>query len=436
MATRIETRSIWAGMALAVSSNCRSAFGRVGRLALIDPDVSYLSRLDERFALWDNLTFVAAANATITLADARGRSRAYTDFMSAFGAVNFGHGNKHIETNLRGRADTVGVCLPDDAESVARWLCSRLGRESTSRVLFQVGGALAVSAAIALAQHARPGIVCTIRGGFHGLAVDSLAASSVQRLWALQDSALVGRLEPAILHIEPGMEVVNWDDVSCVIYEPVQGANGYVPLDFAWLRSLERAAVRAGVITIADEIQAGFYRHGELSPSQAAGLSPDIVLYSKSLTNGIFPLSAVVYDIRLEPSKAQPFLAHTFQTATLGYCAAKAVTEYVDHFPVEQMANSINASMKDTKDLLIKQGGIEDVFVTGPTLSFRPVTLAARDVIKAAMARGVIVAAGGAEFERVRVAPPLTIPREQLTRGLETLVDILRADIVATAARE
>lgn len=388
---------------------------------------SYLSRLDERFGFAEDLTYVSASNSTVTLADTNGQCRNFIDFMSAYGAVNFGHHNEYVERSMAEGADTVGRYYPAEAEHVANWLCARLGRESAGRVLFQVGGSHAVSAAIALAQQTRPGMVVAIRGGFHGLGIDSLAATSVQRTSAIQNTALLGALDPFIRYLDPGSFPDTWDDISCLLYEPIQGANGYVPLEPGWLRELEKEAVKTGVITIADEVQAGFYRHGTLSPARAIGLAPDIQLYSKSLTNGTFPLSAVVYDVRLEPERLQAFLAHTFQTSVMGYYAAKAVTNYIDSTPMREIVTSVNDVITPVANLLENEQIAHEVYVLGPSLSFRPSRLPAREAVQSALAQGVLIFAGGPNFERIRVAPPLTIPIDQLTMGLEALVDVLRA---------
>jgi 4-aminobutyrate aminotransferase-like enzyme len=387
--------------------------------------ISRLSRLDERFGIAQGLAYVSASNAVVRLVDDEGRARDYVDFMSAYGSVNFGHNNECIRAAVARNADTVGRFYPVEAEQVAVWLCQRLGREEGGRVLFQVGGSHAVGAAIALAQRERPGIVLAVQGSFHGLGVESLAASSIQHTSALQSTALLRGLDPFVRLLVPGAVPETWDGVSCLIYEPVQGANGYIPLDPDWLGELERQAASARVVTIADEVQAGFYRHGSLSPARAMGLSPDIQLFSKSLTNGTFPLAAVVYDARLEPRCRQAFLAHTFQTSAMGYYWAKAVADYIDTAPLRDMVDAVNAALVRFGALLDGSGAATDIHVTGPSLSFRPLSISAREVVVRAQTLGVLVFAGGAAFERIRVAPPLTVLSDQLEAGLKALAHVL-----------
>lgn len=390
----------------------------------MDHASSNISRLDERFL--DKFSYVTATNAKVRLADIHGREREYVDLMSAYGAVNFGHNNNQIrDAATRQTADTVGRFYPKEAEYVADWLCQQLERGETGRVLFQIGGSHAVGAAIAIAQRARPGIILSVEGSFHGLGLESLAATSIHRSSAIQNTPLLERVTPLVRHLHPGDFPDDWAEVSCFLYEPVQGANGYIPLDPAWLAELEHQAVAAGVATIADEIQSGFYRHGTLSPARSMNLSPDIHIFSKSLTNGAFPLSAVVYDLALEPKQHQPFLCHTFQTAAMGYFWAKAVVDYIDSTPVASMGSELSAELQRYAEVLDGAGLVNEVHVTGPSLSFRPLRATAQEVVKRALSAGLLVFAGGASFQRIRVAPPLTVPSVDLQNGLAILRDCL-----------
>lgn len=401
-------------------------------LASQQREVSRLSRLDERFGLLDGCQYLSAENATFLIRLADGTSHEYLDLMSAFGSVNFGHANSDILRRIHGQHDVTGLCYPPEAESLAAWLCNNVAPGEDARVLFQVGGSFAVSAALALCLRARPGRIATVRGAFHGLAVDTVSITSVQRAFALNDTQLTSRLSEDVLIVDPG-EVPDLAGVSCLIYEPVQGANGYIPLDPAWLHGMEASARAAGAIVIVDEIQAGFFRHGSLSPSRALGLSPDIRLYSKSLTNGMYPLSAVVYPSWLEPPARQPFLAHTFQTASYGYVAGAAVADWLGATAVETLCARVADVLRRCAADLTPDAA-RAIHVTGPALSFEPVR-PAREIVREAFAHGLVVAAGGGAFQRIRVAPPLTIDPSDLERGVRALIEIVTGTATPAATR-
>ncbi|MFF3570923.1 aminotransferase class III-fold pyridoxal phosphate-dependent enzyme [Nocardia jiangxiensis] len=384
-------------------------------------DRFYQSRLDEASVLDQRYVLVRADNATLHLLDGDGGSHRCIDFMSAYAAVNFGHRNPEIERALARSSDLTGLFHGPAAETVARWLCNQLPEPDSRRVLYQVGGSFAVAAALALARRTRLGRVMSIDGGFHGLGVDTAALTTVQRRFSLHDTGFADLLAPEVIHLTPGIVPRDWNGVSCLIYEPVQGANGYVPLDRGWLEEVTASAASAGVVTVADEIQCGFFRHGVFSPSAAWGLDPDIVLFSKSLTNGMYPLSAVVYKRFLEAGADPMYLAHTFQTGTLGPAAAYEVTRYIDDHDVAGMGAAVGARLKELADRLEAADLARAVYTIGPALSFEPTVVSSGELVRRAFADGALVFSGGRHGERIRIAPPLTIPDAQLVEGIEVV---------------
>lgn len=386
------------------------------------------SGLDESSLFDPRLTLVSARNSEVVLADPTGARRSYIDFMSAYGAVSFGHCNPAITTS-HACADLVACFSPPHAESVARWLCERLALPN-HRILYQVGGSFAVSTALALAQRVRPGGIVAIRGAFHGLGVDSLATTTTQKELALHAVPAL-TLPHVARHLDPGELPVDWSTTSALIFEPVQGAAGYVPLDPGWLEELVRRAQRAGVIVISDEIQAGFYRHGHLSVARAQGLHPDILLFGKSLTNGLFPTSAVVFHDEIEARVGRSLaLAHTFQTSALGFAAADAVTRYIDGTPVAAMCTRIHERLAALVERISGAAVISSAHVTGPSASFA-VHGGSRAFVRACFEAGLIVFPGGSHGERVRIAPPLTVEDEVLDTACEIMV---RATMALTAS--
>lgn len=388
--------------------------------------LSLLSPLDESSLIDPGLRLVRAKNATLYLRDRHGVEHVRTDFTSAYAAVNFGHANPAIGRDLDARADLSAFFYPEDADAVADWLVRAVSPDAAAeprRVLFQIGGSFAVSTALALARANRPGRIAAVRGAFHGLGIDTQAVSSVQRDLALQ-GGLAELLDAQVLRVDPDGPAPDWEAVSCFLFEPVQGANGYRPLDPDWLAGLVESAREAGVVIVSDEIQAGFYRHGTFSPSTELGLDADILLFSKALTNGLYPLSAVVYKQRLEaPMAPGARLSHTFQTATLGYAVARDVTRYLETAPVDRLAARLQARFEETARVLADKAAAREIHVPGAALSFEPTLRPAREIVAAAFRDGVLAFSGGASGERIRVAPPLTIPEEQLDAGLRVLRD-------------
>ena len=392
----------------------------------VEPTSQRLSDLDESRAFGDRWTCSRALNASLTLSRSEGTTEEFTDLSSCYGAVNFGHCNEDIRLPAHPRSDLVAGVYPPEAERFARWLTDALG-VSDFKVLFQVGGSFAVSAALALAQRRRPGKILAIEGGFHGLGLDSLSVTTAQRSSALQETPLRQSLDSLVDVLAPGETGIDWSGVSGLIFEPIQGARGYVPLDAHWLQDLCAQAKLAGVTVIADEIQCGYYRFGDFSVAKEWGLNPDVLLFSKSMTNGLYPFSAVVYRQALEVGiGGGVVLAHTFQTSALGCFAACAVADYIDARDVKADCRRVAVPLAEAATRMEESGRAREIHQLGPSLSFRPATNAG-DLVKACFADRVLILGGGIDGERIRIAPPLTIETEVLRRALEILLSRLSA---------
>ncbi len=358
------------------------------------PTNARLSDLDESRACGESWTCIQALNASLTLSHGEGTNEKFTDLSSSYGAVNFGHCNEEIRLPAHPSSDLVAGVYPPEAERFARWLTDALGL-SGFKVLFQIGGSFAVSSALALAQRRRPGKILAIEGGFHGLGLDALSVTTAQRSFALQETPLRQPLGSFVEVLAPGETDIDWSGVSCLIFEPIQGAGGYVPLDAQWLQDLCAQAKDAGATVIADEIQCGYYRFGDFSVARKWGLNPDVLLFSKSMTNGLYPFSAVVYRQTLEAGIGDGVvLAHTFQTSALGCYAACAVADYIDSRDVEADCRRVAVPLAEAAARMAESGRAREIHQLGPSLSFRPV-INAGDLVKACFADRVLILGGG-----------------------------------------
>ena len=370
------------------------------------PTDSPLSPLGEMYPYSRHSEVLAARNATLRLRAPDGKVYSFTDLTCANGAVNFGHMNPAIDPFSSLTSDLVAGFYPSNAATYATWLSNKLKLSSHS-VLYQVGASSAVSSAIAIAQRFRPGKILIIQGSFHGLAIDTPTA---------------GSLDGRFLSIPAGSDFSNWDQVSCLLYEPIQAANGYVPLPLAWLRSLSQSAQTAGGTVIADEIQCGFYRFGFLSTARQESLNPDIYLFGNSMTNGIFPTCVVIYPRACEDAipAANDHADQTFQTASLGLQAAEAVAAYIDSTDIAAKVAVIHGLLAQTAERLATNPALFQFHLAGPTLSLGVRDGRAPEIIRKCEERGVLIFAGGAG-QRIRIAPPNTIPDEQLSAALEII---------------
>ena len=126
----------------------------------IEPTTWRLSDLDESRAYGERWTCTHALNASVTLRHSDGSTEEFTDLCSSYGAVNFGHCNEDIRLPAHPSVDLVAGIYPPEAERFAAWLTDTLDVNGF-KVLFQIGGSFAVTAALALSGAAMADVIST-----------------------------------------------------------------------------------------------------------------------------------------------------------------------------------------------------------------------------------------------------------------------------------
>ncbi len=75
--------------------------------------------------------------------------------------------------------------------------------------------------------------------------------------------------------------------------EPIQGTGGYVIPPIEYFKRLSAVLKKYNILLVDDEIQMGFYRTGKLWAIEHFNVKPDLIVFAKSLTNGLNPLSGL-----------------------------------------------------------------------------------------------------------------------------------------------
>ncbi|MEK3788565.1 aminotransferase family protein [Paenibacillus sp. FSL K6-1230] len=135
------------------------------------------------------------------------------------------------------------------------------------------------------------------------------------------------QLEEAIFEEGP-------DEIAAILLEEVQGVNGIVPIPSAYLTAVRDIATKHGILVIMDEVGTGLGRTGYWTSSQKIGLIPDLLVLSKGLTGGYFPMGATLISPQLEQrlfGQGGIFLHGSTQSGhPVGCAAALAVLDIME----------------------------------------------------------------------------------------------------------
>lgn len=234
---------------------------------------------------------------------------------------------------------------------------------------------------------------------------------SWQYLERLLDDPLSGIVEPA-----------------AVILEPVQGEGGVVPASPEWLQAVRRITRERGIALIADEVQTGWGRTGNLYAFEQAGIVPDVLVLSKAIGGGL-PLALIAYDEALDTWKPG---AHsgTFRGNQLAMAAGRATLDFLLREDLAAHAAAQGGRlMAHLQALQDKHPCLGDVRGRGLMLgveivdtsaqadklgSYPSAPKLARRIQSEALQRGLILELGGCHGSVVRFLPPLIVTSEQV----------------------
>jgi ornithine--oxo-acid transaminase len=228
----------------------------------------------------------------------------YFDFLSAYSAVNQGHCHPRIIQALKDQAEkltlTSRAFYNDRLGVYEKFVTSFFGFD---KVLPMNTGAEAVETAIKLCRKwayekkgvpANEAVIIVCKENFHGRTTTIVSFST--------DPDSHGNFGPfpgGFVHVPyndtdalaKALEIPN---VAGFLVEPIQGEAGVVVPDEGFLKKASELCKAKNVLFIADEIQTGIARTGEILACDHEDVKPDILILGKALAGGVYPVSAVL----------------------------------------------------------------------------------------------------------------------------------------------
>ncbi len=221
-------------------------------------------------------------------------------------------------------------------------------------------------------------------------------------------------------------------NLAAMVIEPIQGEGGFIEPAPGFLPALAEWCGANGVVFVADEVQTGFARTGDLFASQREGVVPDLIVTAKGIAGGL-PLSAVTGRAEIMDAPHVGGLGGTYGGNPLACAAALAAIETIEEDGLVERARAIERLMKERLHRIqADDDRVGDVRGRGAMIAVElvrsgtvePDPALARNVAAAAHQQGVIVLTCGTYGNVLRFLPPLTISDALLAEGL---------DVVATA---
>ena len=414
---------------------------RRGRVAIGREGMDTFERLESEVRSycrgWPAI-FTRAHGATIETED----GRTYLDFFAGAGALNYGHNNPRIKAALLAYLAGDGITHALDMSTAAK----RTFLERFERVILQPRGldykvqfpgptgTNAVEAALKLARKVtgRP-LVAGFSNGFHGMTLGALAVTGnlrkrrgagvpLSHAVSMPYQGFLGPEQDEIAYFEAFLAggASGLERPAAVIVETVQAEGGINVASADWLHRLRALCDRHGMLMIVDDIQVGCGRTGPFFSFEPAGITPDIVCLSKSLSGYGLPFALTLMRRALdvwEPGEHNG----TFRGFNPAFVTATAALDYWEDDTLSRAVEAKGARVRAALDDMARAfpGTVRALRGRGLIwgLECRPADLAGR-VAGLAFARGLIIETAGPSDEVLKILPPLTIDQADLDRGL------------------
>jgi ornithine--oxo-acid transaminase len=372
------------------------------------------------------LPVVLSRGEGVFLWDVEGRR--YYDFLSAYSAVNQGHCHPRIIKALVDQARqltlTSRAFYNNQLGACEKYLCDLFHYD---KVLLMNSGAEAVETALKLARkwgYEQKGIakhaaeIIVVEHNFHGRTTGIISFST--------DPEATGGFGPYM----PGYKVIPYNDLEALeealqnphvcgfLVEPIQGEAGVLVPDAGYLARAKALCDKHQVLLMADEIQTGLGRTGELLACDAEGVRPDILILGKALSGGVLPVSAVLADddVMLHLQAGQH--GSTFGGNPLACAVTIAALEVILEEDLAAKARQLGGVFRQRMQALqqkypelitlVRGRGLLNALVIQPTPDGRT----AWDVCLALKNQGLL--AKPTHGDIIRFAPPLVITEDQV----------------------
>ena len=259
-----------------------------------------------------------------------GEGRPFLDLQMWGSAVNFGYRNQRLNAAVSHQMERLpqlasqylhrervelAALMAQDAER--KW-----GRKG--RVHFSVGGGHAIEDSLKLVRNASNGksLMFAFEGGYHGETLGASAISSSYRNrsrfghfgdraqfiefpYQFRGPKGMSKEEYGHLCVQKFARLFETEyngvldaktgqcEFAALYVEPIQGAGGHVIPPLNYFKELKKVLDQYGILLVVDETQMGMHRTGKLWSIEHFGVEPDVLVFGKSITNGLNPLSGV-----------------------------------------------------------------------------------------------------------------------------------------------
>jgi 4-aminobutyrate aminotransferase len=390
----------------------------------------------------------------------------YLDYSSGIGVTNTGHAHPRVVAAVQEQAAKLlhgqqNIVYHEPGLRLYERLRTLLPGGPWQAFLSN-SGAEAVEAAVKLARVAtgRPAILA-FRYGFHGRTAQTMALTAAKDVYRAAFEPLPGSVYHADYPYcyrasggphDPAACTCDWEErldllfhqlvyperIAAAVIEPILGEGGYVVPPPGFLPRLREITRQHGILLVADEVQTGFGRTGELFAVRHWDVEPDILVMAKGIASGL-PLSGIIAREEVMAAWKPGTHGGTYGGNVVACAAANATLDVIEDEGLVENARERGAQLLEgLRGLAERHRSIGDVRGLGLMVAIElvkpddgdgrvPDPDLTKRIQAAAFDRKLIVLTAGTYVNVIRIIPPLVTTTDEVELALGILGESLTA---------
>ena len=224
-------------------------------------------------------------------------------------------------------------------------------------------------------------------------------------------------------------------NIAAIVIEPIQGEGGFIVPPKGFLPGLSTFATENGIVFIADEVQTGFARTGQIFACEDEGVVPDLIATAKGIAGGL-PLAGVTGRAEIMDSVHVSGLGGTFGGSPIACAAALGAIATIEEDDLCASALKIGIIISDSLNAMKSKysiigevrgrGAMQAIELVIPG-GIEPNPTALHSIVKFCQKQGVLILSAGTYDNVIRLLPPLVIPENLLREALDILDQAIAA---------
>jgi len=324
--------------------------------------------LEDKFGAhnYHPLPVVLAKGEGVNVWDPEGNK--YYDFLSAYSAVNQGHCHPRIVNKLKEQAEKLTLVsrafYSDQLGAYEEYMNDLFGYD---KLLPMNTGAEGVETAIKLCRKwsyekknltPEKATIIVAKGNFHGRTTSIISFSNDPVARENFGPYTPGFVSIPYDDLDALEQALQEKDVAGFLVEPIQGEAGVVVPSEGYLKKAAELCQKHNVLFIADEIQTGIARTGEMLCVDHEDVRPDIVILGKALSGGAYPVSAVMADDNIMDSMRPGVHGSTYGGNPLACAVAMEALKVVEDEGLAENADKLGQLFRDEMNNLVEESNL------------------------------------------------------------------------------